>query len=534
MTSTSTECGDGRAPAVEGDWPASLAFSGLASIASVRATEAEALSRHPPGALMAAAADALADRVAHWARRQPVCAPIIALVGPGNNGGDALLAALILREKGFDARAWLLDTRSGDAADAAAVLRQARQSGMPLWEPEPMDPQDRGRADTRAVQDAVAERALWIDGLYGIGLTRPVEGRARDWIRFLNAARATVVAADVPSGIHADTGAVVGGAQGLALRCVETVSFIGDKPGLRTGAALDHVGTVTIATLGLAIDPVEGHWLIGPSPGTLSPLRRARNAHKGRQGTVRLLGGAPGMRGAVMLAARAAQRAGAGKVYLSLIDDSDGAPPLDPDWMVAPPQATVPGVSAIVVGCGMGQSASAEAALRSALEADCPVVVDADALNLIARSPGRLPARQASTLLTPHPLEAARLLKCSLDQILQDRITAAGALARDFRAFVILKGAGSVCSAPDGRWCVISSGSPALATAGSGDVLAGTVGALLAQGLSAWEALLWGAWAHGRAAERWSSATQHGGEIGLAASELPDWIRSTLNLEHAP
>jgi hydroxyethylthiazole kinase-like uncharacterized protein yjeF len=402
---------------------------------------------------------------------------------------------------------------------------------LPVWELSHTEPQT--QADDPAFEGAITEGALFIDGLFGIGLSRAIEHRARDWILLLNAGRATVIAADVPSGIDADTGAIVGGHHGVALRCVETVSFISDKPGLRTGAALDHVGAVTIATLGLTVGRFDGYRLLGPSNTAPSPLSRPRNAHKGRQGTVRIIGGAMGMRGAATLAARAAQRAGAGKVYLSFIDDDAMPPQLDPEWMIAPLQATVPAVSAVVIGCGMGQSDSSRVTLQAAIKAECPAVIDADALNLIAQWPGCLAKRTAPTILTPHPLEAARLLHGTVDQILADRIEAARSLARRYGALVVLKGAGSVCSAPDGRWCVISSGTPALATAGSGDVLAGTVGALLAQRLSAWEALLWAAWAHGRAAERWSIATQHNGEAGLAASELPDWIRSTLNLEHS-
>lgn len=481
---------------------------------------------------MRAAATALADRVAHRAVRRPAGAPIIALVGPGNNGGDALLAAMRLRERGFLATAWQLPHPGKPPADLARVIEEARQLGFPFNTAlaASADP-ERHRA---AVREAIARQSIFIDGLFGIGLRRPLQGLARVWVESLNEEGGYVIAADVPSGVDIDTGTLLGGMQGIAPRCIETVTFIADKPGLHTGAALEHVGAVHVADLGVPPVAVDGE-LLEAVDGLAAGLKRSVNAHKGSHGSLRITGGAAGMRGALILAGLGAQRAGAGKVFLATIDGEPPQATLQPELMSALPEDPLAGLSAHVLGCGMGRSEAAMRALERAWDAACPLIIDADGLNALAAWSSGTATRPHPTLLTPHPLEAARLLGCTTGEVQADRISAARRLAELWRAHVVLKGAGSVCAAPDGQWCIVASGSPALATAGTGDVLAGVIGAFLAQRLQPWDALRLAVWVHGRAAERWSEATQQGGHIGLAASELPDWIRQTLNaeLQHA-
>jgi hydroxyethylthiazole kinase-like uncharacterized protein yjeF len=506
----------------------------LCFAASIRAAESRALTGRPPGSLMRIAAQSLTERVAHHAVRRPVGAPIVALVGPGNNGGDALLSAMLLRERGFPASAWLLPCQAARPADAAAVLNEARKRAFPIRGCEAHDAQALGDA-LAAIRSVIAAGGLFIDGLFGIGLRRPLDGLARDWIKALNDAGAAVIAADLPSGIDADTGAVLGGADGVAPRCIETVTFIADKPGLRTGAALEHVGAVQVFDLGL--DPPDSDGELIDGPGRLAQgLRRRVNAHKGSHGSVLLIGGAAGMRGALTLAGLGAQRAGAGKVFLATVDGVAASVDSHPELMSATAADATAKLSAIVVGCGMGLSEASRRALDGAWAADSPLIIDADGLNALAQADSQPSVRQQPTLLTPHPLEAARLLGIPLVEIQHDRIAAARKLAQIWRAFVILKGAGSVCAAPDGRWSIVAAGSPALATAGSGDVLAGVIAAFIAQGLEPWDALRLAGWVHGRAAENWSRCTQGGGNIGLAASELPEWVRQTLNqeLNHEP
>jgi hydroxyethylthiazole kinase-like uncharacterized protein yjeF len=242
---------------------------------------------------------------------------------------------------------------------------------------------------------------------------------------------------------------------------------------------------------------------------------RRRDTHKGTYGNVAVVGGGRGMVGAALLAARAALHLGAGRVYV----DALGAPelsvdPLQPELMFRA-AAQLDDLQALVVGCGLGTDAAARAACALALSRAVPLVLDADALNLVAADAAlrtALAARTAPTVLTPHPLEAARLLGTGAAEVQRDRLGAARALARQSAAIVLLKGAGSVVAAADGRSAINPTGSPALATAGTGDVLAGMLGALLAQGHDAWTATLGAAWLHGRAGEY--------GDAGLVASAV--------------
>lgn len=497
----------------------------------IRAEEARAQAAAPPGALMGAAGEAIAQAVARRARAARPGAPIIALVGPGNNGGDALLAALLLRSRGFDARAWLLDPDGKAPADASAVRKRAESTTLPIDRELARAGDDAASRSQAAITDAIDQGAIFIDGLFGLGLKRPIAGLARVWVEALNRGAAPVLAVDLPSGIDADRGSVVGGQQGIAVRCAETVSFIADKPGLRTGDALDHVGAVTIASLGVTIDQADGEFFLGPTP-EAHPPRRHVTAHKGHHGAIRIVGGASGMTGALWLAALAAQRAGAGKVSVAGLATDTAANGLYPEIMRTPVDAPAIGLDALVIGCGLGRSVAAQTALKTAIAAPCPLVLDADALNLLTGSRSAVAERAHPTLLTPHPLEAARLLGTSTEDVQRDRIDTALELARRFRAWVVLKGAGSVCAAPEGLWSIIGSGGPALATAGTGDVLAGMIGALLAQGLAPWNALRLGCWTHGAAGERW--ALRHSGAIGLSAAELPELIREILNEEARP
>jgi hydroxyethylthiazole kinase-like uncharacterized protein yjeF len=499
----------------------------LLRTSEIRAIEAEALARTPAGELMARAASAVADAAERHARAMPAGCPILAFCGPGNNGGDALLAAMLLRERGFDARACELAGAAAGAQPPADTARVRASAQLVAMTPLRVDTSDA----LRALLAKPGPMPLVLDGLFGIGLARPLAGLAAELCRLLADMRAPVIAIDVPSGIDADTGSVVGGADGMAMRAVETITMIADKPGLHTGRALDHVGRVSVAPLGLetadgcrpAADAACGELFGLARAADLLPPR-PRDSSKGSFGAVLVVGGATGMHGAALLAARAAQASGAGKVWIAapnaLVFD-----PGQPQLMTRDADAPFDGVGIIVAGCGLGTDARAAGLLERVLASQRPTVLDADALNLLARRTQPVPS-DAPCVLTPHPLEAARLAGRDVAAIQADRVGAALALARSRNAIVVLKGAGTVVAAPDGRWAIIDAGGPALATAGTGDVLAGLIGGLIAQGVATYEAALLGCWAHGDAADRWSAAQGRG--AGLSAAELPVLARASL------
>ena len=508
---------------------------------TLRRIERAWLARLPAGTLMHRAAEAVAHCAGGLARTLPRATPIAGLVGPGNNGGDALLALALLAERGYRVHAFSLCADEPGADDARAVWQRWLAQGGHI---EPLS----------RIGPMLAEAPLVIDGLFGIGLARALTGEAASVATALAASAATVIAVDVPSGIDADRGGIVGGRDGIAVRADVTVTMIGDKPGLHTSAALDHAGRIEVATLGLALGPAphEGtapdlHGRAGAAPvaaqeavepdGELFDRRaaarllavRARDTHKGSFGAVVVIGGAPGTTGAALLAARAAQATGAGKVFIA----SPDAPVFDPGQPQLMTRAlghALEGVDAVCIGCGLGLGEPARHALAAALRSPLALVIDADALNLVAAHAalGRaLRARRAHAVLTPHPLEAARLLEIPVAEVQADRIGAAIALSRRFGTTTVLKGAGTLICDRDLRWSIVDCGTPALASAGSGDVLAGCIATLLAQGRASGEAARLGVWLHGRSAQQWQSAHPNG--IGLSAAQLPDLLVQAIN-----
>ena len=469
------------------------------------------------------------------ARTQPN-ARIVLFVGPGNNGGDALACAAEMAVAGYAPVVVILGEPEKFADDAARAWRRVMELGhtgaqrLPPspgregWgegvsptskfamnahtlSPNPSQPGGGGHmVVTREIPLAV--NADWIiDGLFGIGLKRPLDGAYRDAVHMIAGARADgaqVLALDVPSGIHADTGALLGDA---VVDADFTLSFIANKPGLVTGPALDFVGTVHCATLDLPASPHTANTarLLGASYINAVAKTSPANAHKGSRGTCVIIGGAAGMLGAALLASRAAMRTGAGKVKVGwLAEPHPQVDPLMPEAMMASAAELINSdCHALVIGCGLGVSGAAVRVLKSALKREVAVVIDADALNLIAQSAELatlVQRRKSPTVITPHPAEAARLLGCSTADVQLDRYKAAHDLARGYRCIAVLKGAGTVIS--DGTETTVNgTGNPLLATAGTGDVLAGMIGALLAQGNDAATAARLGVCMHGAAAD---------------------------------
>ncbi|HVL54875.1 MAG TPA: NAD(P)H-hydrate dehydratase, partial [Burkholderiaceae bacterium] len=372
---------------------------------------------------------------------------------------------------------------------------------------------------------------LVIDGLFGIGLTRALPPAAEAAVELPARHDWPVIAVDVPSGLLPDTGRAAG--DGAVVRAAVTVTMIGDKPGLHTGAGRDAAGQVRVATLGLALPQPDGE-LLGAGALDASALQRPQDSHKGRFGDLLVIGGAPGMTGAALLAALGAQAAGAGRIYVAALDPLP-ADPAHPELMtrkLPTGRAELGDATAIVIGCGLGRSTRAAESVAAAIAHGAALVADADALNAIAADPTLAESlraradRDAATVLTPHPLEAARLLQATTAAVQSDRIAAALALARRYRGLVVLKGSGSVIAAPDGRWAINGSGGPALATAGSGDVLAGAIGGLLAARVPPWQATRLAVWAHGAAGD---AIAERDGVLGVAAGALPAAIRDALN-----
>ncbi len=441
---------------------------------------------------------------------------VLVLAGPGNNGGDAFEAAVHLKDAWCDVTLVFTGARDRLPEDARRAFGKWEAAGGKVA----------GEIPVGSPFDLV------IDGLFGIGLARPLDGRHAELVHQANALHAPILALDIPSGVNGDTGAVMG----CAIRATETVTFIALKAGLLTLDGPDHCGRVHVETLGLDVGSMQtppGEWLDGRSREALPA--RPNNFHKGNAGEVAIVGGARGMTGAAFIAGRAAIRTGAGKVFLGLIgEDAPAFDVLQPELMTRSASSAMADASVIVAGPGMG--ASSLAAMRAAVAADKPLVLDADALNLIGAHPplaDATAARKAPTIMTPHPAEAARLLGASTADVQRHRVTAACAMAERYRAFVVLKGNGSVIARPgtagdsQTHWWINASGNPGMASAGMGDALAGMVGSLLAQGLPPLEALQLAVWLHGAAADRLAARGE--GPIGITASDVIDEARRMLN-----
>jgi hydroxyethylthiazole kinase-like uncharacterized protein yjeF len=440
---------------------------------------------------------------------------VLVLAGPGNNGGDAFELAAHLKSWFYRVEVVFTGDEHQLSEDALAALRKWRECG----------------GNTYAAPPAALRPDLVVDGLFGIGLARPLDGRYAELIAAVNRLPGRKLALDIASGINADTGAIMG----AAVRATHTISFIALKPGLLTLDGPDYCGDIRVAELGLDL-----HALFAGGGATIGQesLRRAlgprpRNFHKGMAGSVGVLGGAGGMVGAALLAGRAALKLGAGKVFLGLL--SEHPPAIDysqPELMLRTPRELLETglITAFAVGPGMGTVKSAEQLLREVLDASVPLVLDADALNLVASSKtlqARLPKRSARCVLTPHPAEAARLLGCTTEAVQADRIKAAGELAQRYRAVVVLKGNGSIVSSADAGWQINTSGNPGMASAGMGDVLTGMIASLLAQGADARAAAAAATWLHGAAAD--ALAREHGGPLGISAGDLLAPARRLLN-----
>ncbi len=444
--------------------------------------------------------------------RWPRARRIGIVCGTGNNGGDGYVVAAQARRAGLTERLWAVAPPKSPAAVTACQAYE--QAGGEIQ-------------DLNDTADFSAD--VLVDALLGTGLERDVTGDYARVIDAINAHPGAVLAIDIPSGLNADTGRVLG----TAVRADATVTFIGMKLGLFTGRGPALAGTVSFADLDVPPDTyselVPAARRIRPDQELLEGLARERDAHKGDCGRVVVIGGDTGMLGALQMCGVAAYRSGAGLVRVitrpeHAVAVTSGGPELlvtgsdDP----AAVQRHLTDADAVAIGPGLGQGDWGKAMLSLALEWPGPLVIDADALNLLAADP----VAREQWILTPHPGEAGRLLASDGAQVQSDRVSAVQDIVRRFGGVVVLKGAGTLVSNADHELWVCDIGNPGMAAGGMGDVLTGVIASLLAQGMPLSSAACLGVWLHAAAADH---AAEDIGEIGLMATDLYPWLSAVLS-----
>ncbi|MDP9653127.1 UNVERIFIED_ORG: NAD(P)H-hydrate epimerase [Pseudomonas putida] len=485
----------------------------LYSAAQVRALDASLIAAGTPGfELMQRAARATWRALV---RQWPTANELSVLAGHGNNAGDGYLVAVLAQRAGWAVRVLAVGDPQRLQGDAALAHAEAVSEKVLI---EPWKAQS-------------GLRGIVLDALLGTGLSGEVREPYVGAITAINVSGLPVAAVDIPSGLCADTGRILG----LAVQADLTVTFIGLKLGLFTGEAADVVGELLFNDLHADPQLIEGAAFTArrlTAANLPRPAARAPASHKGRFGHVLLIGGDRGLGGAILLSAQSALRSGAGMVSVATRSEHVAAALARiPEVMVLGTSSAnqlmdlLQKVSVLVVGPGLGQAGWGRSLLSAAANAALPQVWDADALNLLAEGRVSLPR---DCVITPHPGEAARLLGMSTAQVQADRPAAAHALSKKYSAVVVLKGAGSLVTCPDGRLAVCHQGHPAMATAGLGDVLAGLLGALLAQGMEPFDAACLAVWLHANAGEQQGKFGR-----GLAASDLIPVIRQLLE-EQAP
>ncbi|MCC6201815.1 MAG: NAD(P)H-hydrate dehydratase [Gammaproteobacteria bacterium] len=446
----------------------------------------------------------------HW----PRAGNIAVVCGGGNNAGDGYVIARLAAVAGKGVQLIQIGDTSR-LGPAARLCRSELPANIPV--------------SSEASVAQLARADVIVDALFGVGLDRPASGIYASAIEAINAAHRPVLAVDVPSGLNASTGA----APGAAVKADLTVTFIGCKQGLLTGVGPDLAGEIRFEDLGVPesvaatvpatasrIDERQARRLLSP---------RTRTAHKGAYGHVLVVGGAPGFAGAALLAAEAAARVGAGLITVAThLNHAAQVVAVRPELMchgVAMPgelSSLIARASVVAIGPGLGQEAWGRGLFATILETKLPLVIDADALNLLAVDP----VARGNWILTPHPGEAARLLRCDTNAVQQDRFAAVRRLQQQYGGVCVLKGAGTLlAAAADASVQLCTAGNPGMASGGMGDVLTGVIAGLLAQGASLPEAAASGVWLHANAADRAAA----GGERGLLARDLMPHLRTLVN-----
>jgi NAD(P)H-hydrate epimerase len=445
--------------------------------------------------------------------RWPQARRVVVVCGGGNNGGDGYVVARLAHQAGLDTQVLTLSEPTRLENDALTAFQDAQAAGV-------------------AIQPFAAERLagadVIVDAILGTGLEREVSGVWRDAIKAINSQSAGILAIDIPSGLQADCGAIMG----LAIHADLTITFIGLKQGLFTGQGPSCCGTVLFDDLQAPPDiysriHTATQRYTGADLPELLP-RRPRSAHKGHHGHVLVVGGELGMAGAARMAAEAAARCGAGLISVATRQvHAVAQAAARPELMfrgvedIAELGELLARAGVVAVGPGLGRGDWGQAMLQFVLDSDLPLVMDADALNLLAENP----VMRDNWVLTPHPGEAARLLQMTSAQVEADRFTAVSELALRFDGVCVLKGSGSLIAQHQEGIAVCNSGNPGMATGGMGDVLTGIIAGLLAQGLTPWQAARTGVYLHGCAGDRAAA----GGERGLLAMDLLPFLRELVN-----
>lgn len=428
--------------------------------------------------------------------------------GPGNNGGDGVAAARLLRARGAEVRVWLVGDRDRMTRDTRAMEERLTAAGGVLEDFSPEDP---------GIAAWTAEAGVIVDALFGVGLSRPLTGDALAAVRLINAAKAPVAAADIASGVSADTGRILG----EAVRADITVTFSRGKPGHFVEPGCVMCGELRIADIGIPPDLVResGCGVYAIHGEDLRLPVRERLSHKGDYGKLLILGGSVTYTGAPTMCARAAVRAGAGLVYLGVPEDIYEITAVKNDEAMPFPRAEeslaerLGQCGVCVIGPGMGRSDETRTLTARILRDFAgPVVADADALWALSREPELLNRAQVPAVITPHEGEFARLL----GRPVEDRLGDALGFSREHGCVVVLKGHRTLCAFPDGKAYVIDAGNPGMAKGGSGDVLAGVIGAMLGQ-LPSRRAVVTACWLHARAGD---IAATRLGEYAMRASDI--------------
>jgi ADP-dependent NAD(P)H-hydrate dehydratase / NAD(P)H-hydrate epimerase len=465
----------------QNQWP-------LYNLAQTRTIELQAQATLPAYTLMQRAGLATAQLALAIA---PHAQKIWIACGPGNNGGDGLETAVQLQAWGKQPIVTWLGKDSQGPTDAQHAWQRARA------------------ADVTFAEHIPEQFELAIDALLGIGAQRTPEGLLAQWLAALQATTAPVLCVDIPTGLNADTGKWLSAITPHHVQTQRhTLSLLTLKPGLFTADGRDATGQVWFNDLNVNTSQQPSAWL---QQNAKIKNARSHNTHKGSFGDVSIIGGAPGMSGAAALAAVAALHGGAGRVFAGVMDTSarQGISAAHPPLMVRAPEALNLDTSSVVCGCGGGDDI--HALLPSVLSSSQKLVLDADALNAVARDTAlqsllfKRSTRNKPTVLTPHPLEAARLLNQTAQEVQQNRLQAAQTLADRFQCVVVLKGSGSIIASPHHTPVINHSGNALLATAGTGDVLAGLIGACIARSEDAFEATCQAVLTHGHVADAWPS-----------------------------
>ncbi len=482
-----------------------------------RQLDAAAIAAGTPGlVLMKRAGRAAFERARRW---YPNAQRWLIFCGGGNNGGDGYVVAALAKQAGLQACVVAAKAPEALRNEAAGARDYAVQEGVEIV-----------AADVfLASPHCVGEVDLVFDALLGTGIQGQLKAPYAALISWINAQTKPVIALDVPSGIDSDTGNIVDS----AVRATATLTFIAYKRGLFVGAARDCCGQLELDALGLDIERLvtsSARRVTLLQPQSLcAHLARHADSHKGSHGHALIVGGAPGMFGALVLCAEAALYSGVGLISLYSRAAEAGSLVLRlPEVMRASAmpkhEQAWSRYRAVAIGPGLGQSDAAQHEVQAACDSGLPLVLDADALNLLAKGEVLLPEHR-NIVLTPHPGEAARLLGCTTAELQADRFAAAQALVERYGVTVVLKGAGTVIASTAGlRVC--AEGNAAMAVAGMGDTLCGILVALLAQGLNAEEAADLGVWLHARAGD---DAAAQWGQIGIRASELGPLVRNVLH-----